>query len=419
MLLCKGYSRHMTDTATTRSSSRTHPRSSLPAVFAGLPTINLALYHRIRFAVGDPTALLDLGTGGRHLLIRNIEAERARLHARADVVSSPEDHTPPGGLSGDRETATAQAFAVLCREQNVKGVRADRSFPMSFAHELREAGIKVVYDPDLGVLDRRAKDEQEVEHLRAAQKDTERMVQRVCEVIASAQPGSGGVLHWNGEEPGGDGQRGPLTSERLFSFIDIGLLRLGYDNPNRSIVACGPEGGDCHNRGSGELRTGEPVIVDIFPRSKATGYHGDCTRTVVHGPVDPRLAEMHAAVVRAKRLAIESAHPGATGDEVHKSAADEITKSGFGIGLPEPIADGSPTDVATMPHGTGHGIGLDVHEPPLLDVNGPELIRGDCLTVEPGLYNPAAGGVRVEDMIILTADGCENLNTISEGLTWC
>ena len=139
---------------------------------------------------------------------------------------------------------------------------------------------------------------------------------------------------------------------------------------------------------------------------------------MVHGEADPRLVEMHAAVLRAKKLAIDTARPGATGDAVHTAASAEIVRSGFAMGLPSPTADGSPADVATMPLGTGHGVGLEVHEPPLLDVNGPELVLGDCLTIEPGLYNPSMGGVRVEDMVILTASGRDNLNTIHEGLDW-
>jgi Xaa-Pro aminopeptidase len=394
------------------------PDQSLPAVFAGVPSTNLALYHRIRFAAGDPAALLDMGEGKRHLLIRDIEVDRARRQARADRVSCPADHAPRGGLSGDREIATAQAFAELCRSAGVDRVRADRSLPLSFAFELGEAGVRVEYDPLLGVLERRAKDAQEIEHLRTAQRDTEGVVRRVCEVIAGAEAGSGGVLRWNGPGPGGDGGSGALMSERLFAFIDLELLRLGYDNPAPSIVACGVEGGDCHNRGSGELRTGEPVIIDVFPRSKESGYHGDCTRTVVHGEVDPRLVEMHAAVLRAKRLAIEEVRPGATGDAVHRAAAAEIERSGFAMGRTEAGGGGRGAGLATMPHGTGHGVGLEVHEPPLLDVNGPELVRGDCLTIEPGLYMPSMGGVRVEDMVIVTADGCENLNSIPEGLCW-
>lgn len=124
---------------------------------------------------------------------------------------------------------------------------------------------------------------------------------------------------------------------------------------------------------------------------------------------------MHAAVVDAKRAAIAVAKAGITGEEVHDAVSAVITSHDFPMGLP---ADGDPLTRCAMTHGTGHGVGLDVHEPPLLDKKGPPLIEGDCLTIEPGLYCPAFGGVRIEDMVIVRADGVENLNTIPEGLTW-
>ncbi len=174
-------------------------------------------------------------------------------------------------------------------------------------------------------------------------------------------------------------------------------------------------GGDCHDLGEGELRTGEPVIVDIFPRNRQTLYNGDCTRTVVHGEIPAEVARMHEAVCRAKRAAIAAVRAGATGEAVHLAAIDAVRQAGFAVGLPEA---GSPPSFCSMPHGTGHGVGLEVHEPPLLDMKGPELLPGDAVTIEPGLYRRDLGGVRVEDLVIVTPDGCENLNRLPEGLDW-
>jgi Xaa-Pro aminopeptidase len=155
--------------------------------------------------------------------------------------------------------------------------------------------------------------------------------------------------------------------------------------------------------------------VDIFPRNKSTLYHGDCTRTVVHGEAPPHVRQMHAAVVEAKAAATAAVRAGTTGESVHRAAAAVITSHGFPLGLP---AADAGDDFVSMPHGTGHGIGLEVHEPPLLDDGGPTLIAGDALTVEPGLYGPRVGGVRVEDMVIATTSGALNLNTLHEGLDW-
>ncbi len=389
-------------------------------VFAGIPANNLSLYWQIRFSVGDPAALViepggdDCRTEGalrasptRTLLIRDIEVARARQSARADAVFAPAAFEAAGGLSGDREVATAQALAECLVRKGVKGVRCDRSFPALFWHYLTARGIAVECDQDLGVLERRAKDPQEVGWLREAQAVTEQAMAMACRVVARASAGAGGLLEHDGA---------PLTSERLRSIIDIWLLERGYENPT-GIVAGGPQGADCHEHGHGALRTGEPVIIDIFPRNKSTRYWGDCSRTVVHGgaaAARPELVRMHAAVVAAKAAATAATRAGVTGEAVHAATSRVMAAHGFVMGLP---AEGE-RGWCRMTHGTGHGIGLEVHEPPLLAAKGPELVVGDALTIEPGLYADGIGGVRVEDMVIVTQNGCDNLNSIPEGLDW-
>lgn len=380
---------------------------------AGIPTKNLSLYHRIRFLVGDPCAIIELpnasGKTESLLIIRDIEMDRAKKSARADRVTCPADFKPVGGLSGDRETATAQACAECLRRSGIKVVRADRTLPLIFSHHLAAAGVAVEFDPALGVTARRAKDATEIAHLRQAQRDTESVIRLACETVARATAGVGGILQHEGQ---------PLTSERLKTIIDLALLKLGYDNPP-SIVAGGADGGDCHDHGHGPLRTGEPVIVDIFPRSKSTLYNGDCTRTVVHGSPTAELVRMHSVVVEAKKAAIAATRAGVTGEDVHNATLAVIQRHGFARSLPPP---GAPPTFVSLQHGTGHGIGLDGHEPPLLDtgVTGPDgtLVIGDALTIEPGLYSRAFGGVRLEDMVIVTETGCENLNSLPEGLDW-
>jgi Xaa-Pro aminopeptidase len=144
-------------------------------------------------------------------------------------------------------------------------------------------------------------------------------------------------------------------------------------------------------------------------------YNGDCTRTVVHGEVPDLVARMHGAVVEAKAAAISACTVGATGERVHGVTASVIRAKGFEMGLP---AEGAAESYVGMVHGTGHGVGLEVHEPPLLDRGGPALVKGDALTVEPGLYGRTVGGIRVEDMVIVTDDEPLNLNSLHEGLDW-
>ena len=314
-------------------------------------------------------------------------------------------YPPVAGLSGDRETATAQAAAECMQRAGIELVRADRTLPLVFVDTLLDAGVEVEYDPDLGVIDRRAKDEQEIAWIREAQAVTEDAMEMACRLIARADTAGDGTLVHNGEA---------LTAERVRATIDHWLLDRGYVNPP-SIVAGGREGGDCHNLGAGPLRTGEPVIVDIFPQNRQTLYNGDCTRTVVHGEVPEALAVMHKAVCQAKAAAEAAVRAGVTGEAVHQTTLAALESAGFQYGLPP---EDAPADFCSLAHGTGHGLGLDVHEPPLLDMKAPELVVGDVVTIEPGLYRLDLGGVRVEDVVVVTADGCENLNRLPEGLDW-
>jgi Xaa-Pro aminopeptidase len=276
---------------------------------------------------------------------------------------------------------------------------------MIYAEMLQRAGIEIHCDTQWGVMERRQKDEQEIEYIRNAQKITEEVMELACRTVAHATAHTDGILHVDGS---------PLTSERLRTLIDIWLLERECSNPG-AIVAGGPVGADCHDHGHGPLRTGEPVIVDIFPRDKKTLYNGDCTRTVVHGDIPTEVARMHAAVVASKAAATAAVRAGVTGEQVHEATIGAILAAGYQMGLPSSDA---PDSFTSMTHGTGHGLGLEVHEPPLLAAGGPPLVVGDVVTIEPGLYCKAIGGVRVEDMVVVRENGCENLNALHEGLCW-
>lgn len=391
----------------------------LPTLRAGVPTILKSVYHTVRFAAHDPVIVIDLpresGAGGgyakpeRVVILRDVELERAKANVRADSIHIYADFTPDGGLSADREMAAAQSAAECLRRRGVKRVVGDRTLSLLFVHHLREAGIEVECDPWSSVMARRAKSAEEVELLRKAQAVTEDAIRMACETIGQSKVRADGVLL--DKAAGGST---PLTSERVKSMIDVFLMERGFVNPG-SIVAGGPIGGDCHHPGAGELRTAEPVIIDVFPCDSASFYNGDCTRMVVNGAIPPAVAEMHRAVVDAKAAAIVAIRAGTTGDAVHAAAVEVIRKRGYGIGF-QAVTD--PAGKGGMPHGTGHGIGLDLKEPPLLDRGGPELIVGDAVTVEPGLYKAGLGGLRIEDMVIVTRDGCENLNSLPEGMIW-
>jgi len=370
--------------------------------FAGIAEKNASLFRRIGVPFGDPAAWFQIGDR-RIAMVRDIERERVKKSALADNVVTPPDFAPPEGLDADRETATAQSLAIAMKEHSVTSVRVDRSFPMIFVHHLLEAGIQVHYDAALGVLDRRTKSAQEIENLAKAQSVTESVMEQICGLIARSRPDSKGVLHDDGK---------PLSSNLVRSLLNECFLRQNFSMSHGAIVVTAPQAADCHHAGDSLLVTEQPIIIDLFPRDEATRYWGDCTRTVVHGHASDEVIAMHAAVCEAKKAATEKLVAGLMAASVHQAVINVLTSRGY------PLSRGTTTDEASIQHGTGHGIGLEIHEPILLDDGGGELLCNEVFTIEPGVYGRRTGGVRVEDMLVVTPGPPRNLNRLHEGLDW-
>ncbi len=380
-------------------------------LLAGVPNTSMAIFHRTAFAAGDPVIWIAFDDGKKVAIVRDVELPRARKSIDVDRVFTYEDFAPPNGsLSGDRAVRAAQSAAECLRREGVERVRVDRSLSVLFVREIERAGTAVELDLSLGVDDRRRKTPREMDAMARAQRVAEGVIERTCQMIARATAGAGGVLQSGGQT---------LTSERLQSLIDGWLSAQGYEHKG-AIVAGGPIAADCHHAGTGELRTGELVIVDVFPRDKATGYHGDCTRTVVHGDVPDEPKRMHETVAKAKRAGIAACRAGTTGDAAHAASVAVIQRAGYTLDAPPEadLAATAPTGFCSMPHGTGHGLGLELKELPLIDFGGPTLVVGDVVTIEPGLYAPGLGGVRIEDMIAITQSGSTNFNVLHDGLDW-
>ncbi len=201
----------------------------------------------------------------------------------------------------------------------------------------------------------------------------------------------------------------PLTSEAVKEEIEVTLLRHGCAL-DETIVACGADAADPHDRGSGPLSADEPIIVDIFPRDKSTKYHADMTRTFLRGDPSDEIREWYDLTERAKAAAFDALEPGATGTDVHDAVCAVYEDAG------EPTLRSDERTETGFIHSTGHGVGLDVHELPRLSPNGGELRPGHVVTIEPGLYDPAVGGVRIEDIAVVTEDGYENFTDYEQSL---
>jgi len=343
-----------------------------------------------------PDPFLTLYAGAVHLLFsRGLEYGRAKREADAKSVERAVDYDlaelrAEHGPRGARD----RARAAFLREHGVEEVAVPPRFPTGSADGLRERGIAVTVDHDDVIETVRArKTEAEVEHVRAAQRANEDAMAAAEALLREASVDGEGRLRHGGEV---------LTSERLKEEIEVTLLRAGC-GLDGTIVACGADAADPHERGSGPLMADEPIVVDIFPRDKTTNYHADMTRTFLVGEPDETVREWFELTDRARKAAIEAVEPGVTGAEVHDVVCDIYEDAGLSTLRSDESAE------TGFIHSTGHGVGLAVHEQPSLGPDGGQLQPGHVVTIEPGLYDPAVGGVRIEDLLVVTADGHENL----------
>jgi Xaa-Pro aminopeptidase len=233
----------------------------------------------------------------------------------------------------------------------------------------------------------------EVREIRKVVLAAEAAVSKAIRIISRATVVDG-ILHRNGK---------PLTSEAVKQEMHTLLLARGC-RAQDTIVACGTDSAVPHLRGSGPLAEGEPIIIDLFPQDEITGYCADLSRTVVKGEPDLKVAEMYRAVREAQRLAASRAKPGVDGAALHQAVVEFFAEQGF------------ESTTRGFIHSLGHGIGLEVHENPSLGPGGGPLEAGNVFTLEPGLYYPEVGGVRLEDMALLTPRGCTRLSKLGEHL---
>ena len=332
---------------------------------------------------------------GLALLVSGLEYSRAVADSRADTVKRPSDYDRRHLIEeyGPSE-ATHRLTSAFLADCGVESVLVPDRFPLSTADGLREQGHTVSVDTDNALMDIRAiKTTEEINHIRTAQRANEAAMAAAESVLAAAGVDSDGRLVYEGEV---------LTSERVKHAIEARLLEDGC-GLDSTIVAGGSQAADPHERGSGPLHANEAIIIDIFPQDKTTGYHADMTRTFCVGEPGETIAEWYKLTERALDAALAVVEDGASGADVHAAACDVYEDAG----LPTLRAD--PTTETGFIHTTGHGVGLAIHEQPRLSTEGGELKAGQVITVEPGLYDPEVGGVRIEDIIVVTEGGYENL----------
>lgn len=329
------------------------------------------------------------------LLLPESESPRAKTESDADEVRTRSEFGYREKAEDmDPRRAKKLVTAEFLADYGVESVSVPVSFPVGTADLLREHGIEVVPDFDYILKEARGvKSDREIANIRNTQRVNEDAMAAAEELLDRATVRDD-VLQFDGEE---------LTSERVRKRIERTLLDHGCEM-DQCIVASGPAGARFHDSGAGPLEANVPIIIDIFPRHKETRYFGDMTRTFVKGDPHDRVEEWYDLASEAYEAALNAIRPGVTGETVHAAACEVFETEGY----PTVRTEDSPDDGFT--HATGHGVGLDVHEAPYLAQQGGELEAGHVVSVEPGLYEQGTGGVRIEDLVVVTEDGYENLN---------
>ena len=309
------------------------------------------------------------------MFLSDLEVDRGKSQSAVDAVVRLNDVVEAAKKSAELPEARWQRVATIVRqiahERGITSFLVPPTFPAAFADALRGYGVGVSWSDDAFVPERAFKTADEVDAIRGAIRHTEAAMRYAIERIGSASIGDDGILYEEGA---------PLTSEKVRYGIDALLLER-HCYAYEAIVAGGEQGCDPHERGHGPLPAHSPIILDIFPRDLATRYHGDMTRTVVRGKASDDAKKLYAAVADAKARAEELLRDGVDGFDVHAAVEKTFTGAGFETGQ----KDGR---MVGFFHGTGHGLGLDVHEAPRLGRAHDIMRSGHVVTVEPGLYYP-------------------------------
>jgi Xaa-Pro aminopeptidase len=346
-----------------------------------------------------PDPFLFVQKGRRRLLVMSdLEMDRARAQARVDEVRSWSAYAKAEEAAGGTATPAA-VIARALRALGIRRVEVPRSFSLGLAMDLDARGIRLETGPDPFWPEREVKRADEIRAITAALRAAEAGLEAGLAALRATRIGRDGWLRHHGRR---------FTAEDLRAAVNARIMALGCV-PAHTICAPGDQAVDPHEEGHGPIRAHKPIVMDIFPRSERTGYFGDLTRTVVRGRASARLQEVYALVNEAVRLGHRRVRPGARGAAIHREIQDLFTARGYPTGIRDGRMQG-------FFHGTGHGLGLQIHEPPSISPRKSVLRAGHVVTVEPGLYYLGLGGVRIEDVALVTKTGSRNLTRVPKVL---
>jgi Xaa-Pro aminopeptidase len=350
--------------------------------------------HEVPVPIPDPFLYAEKGDR-RIVILHSLEIARVRADApELEIIPNEQlgsDELYSQGLRGWQ--VVLELGLRACRELGIVSATVPESFPLGHADHLRANGIELTVDRDLFDNRRRSKNETELRGIRNAQRACEAALDASRDLLRRAQTNGAGLEV--------DGR--PLTCERLKRVIEDVFADRDVEGSDM-IVSHGPQTAVGHNAGSGQIAPNEPIVFDLFPRDRATGCYADMTRTYVVGEPPDEVKNWHRLVKEALDASTADVKPGVNGRRLYEKVCDIFQDAGYKTQLNktpgEVLEDG-------FFHGLGHGVGLEVHESPSMGRVGDDLVAGDVVTVEPGLYRSGFGGLRLEDLVLVTDDGYE------------
>jgi Xaa-Pro aminopeptidase len=354
------------------------------------------LRHEVPLTLGDPFLYAEAG-GRRSIVITDFEWPRLQAAGvDAELVS-------PTTLGRDELLDSGKPYWEVALELTRRGVEhagvtsatVPHTFPLLLAEYLRANGVELTPDPAFFDARRRVKNETELAGIRRAQRAAEAGMDAARDLFRRAEQSNGSLVV--------DGE--PLTSEHVKVAIQNAFTLHGC-TAEEFIVSHGAQSAIGHEMGSGEIRAGEPIVIDLWPKDVETACYADMTRTFCIGDIPTQLRDYHSIVKESLDRSLEAVRGGAKGPDVYAVSCEPFHREGH-----KTLLNKEPREIVQDGyfHSLGHGVGLEVHEQPGLARGGDELLAGDVVTLEPGLYQSGWGGCRLEDLVLVTDGGAENL----------
>ncbi len=363
----------------------------------GTPSKNSDLLWFTGFNASDPFPAFS-AHGKKIGLIPLLEVGRAKKESHLDeilnlteIIKDLRKTNPHAGV--------ADAIVLAALSEGIDTFRVSEDFPVGLYHRLQSLGLKLVSvsETDERPLfhNRSIKTKKEIQGIKKGNLAASAGFVRVEQILKESVIASQKKLQWKGKN---------LTAEILKDEIQVAVTRAGGLLDIGLICAPGDQAIDCHSSGTGPIAADQLIVVDIFPRDRESFNYGDMTRTYLKGRASPKQRKLVETVLAAQRLAIKSIKAKKHGARIHQQVVDFFNKKGY-------KTKKTKTGYVGFIHGTGHGLGFDIHEEPTLSSRSKQpLLAGQCVTVEPGLYYLGLGGCRIEDCVLITKKGCEMLS---------